>query len=1191
MTEAPTQLSLMQSPEPSPAATPHTVPAGYHLQELHLYNWGAFAGRHQASIDAANTAIIGATGSGKTTLIDALMTLLCANPRYNLASTGGHESDRDLVSYVRGASGPGHAGDDSDHLARSGRSVTGIAARLVRGAPDVVSNVAHNAAPNATPNAAQKVAQDADPADTVLIGALLWFDGSSSSVSDMSRRWFFAQGAGHSLDSWLEEHHSGGARALSKLEKHTDGLHLFTAKSAYLARLQRFFEVGPNAFTLLNRAAGLKQLNSIDEIFRELVLDDQSAFDEALKVAANFDELATIHTELELANHQYLALLPLRELARLEQHAQQRLADLRTLQAALPAWFAAQGQQLWQQRSAALHTQGVQQQAHIDHAHTTLKNARADEQARLADYLQTGGSSIELLSGSIASQQQVLRQRQAALADYRKLIRNLALAWPAEGGTGNALSAVDAAPPASATALATHQQAAGAALQQLQAQHTDYTAAAETAVMHERNAHAERTQLQAQEHAVRQRPGSNLPVEFQQFRAALADALQLTPDDLPFVAELIEVRKDEHAWRGAIERALGSHRLRILVPQHALQAALHWVNQRHNRLHVRLLEAQGEGATQGARTADAHFWSDGFCRKLTLKPHAHRPAHHAALRQLLAELDRHCVDHADALRHTPHAMTQQGLMSGRAQHFDKQDQKRLDQDWMTGFDNRDRLAQLAQSIADADALWATLQNTKEAAQHQVAQAAAQQQMWRSLQTLRFDDLDVADTAAQLQRLQAQLDALLNPQSDTAQAQARFQQAQTLREQAEAALRTHELAHASTQAEQRTAHTQAAHCATRLAQLTQPTQPGPLGNTPVLDDKLARLLPGGLPTPSCEHIDAQERSSAEALREISDKHQRQVGELHKDLIRQMARALKEDRGALADQAEELAALPQFLERLRMLEEEALPTKRQRFQEYLNTASEQGVSTLLRGIEAQVADITERIDELNRTLQRVDFQPGRTLQLAPQTVVHPSLQTLQKAMALLRTERLHDDGGQRHYQALRAMVELLREHATNRRTKAAQALLDARYRLQFAVHVIDRTTGQILERRTGSQGGSGGEKEIIASYVLTASLSYALCPPGRNRPLFGTIVLDEAFSKSSAAVAARIIQALREFGLHALFVTPNKELRLLRNHTRSAVLVHRRGRQASLACLSWEELSERLSEKLNAAADAKRSAVIG
>src|SRR5690606_35012264 len=156
-----------------------------------------------------------------------------------------------------------------------------------------------------------------------------------SSVSDMGRRWCFAQGAGHDLDLWLEEHHSGGARALGRLEKNTERLQIFSSKTAYLARLQRFFEVGPNAFTLLNRAAGLKQLNSIDETCRDLVLDDQSAFDDALKVAASFDELATIHADLELANAQYPALLPLRDMARQDHKAQQRLADLHTLQSAL----------------------------------------------------------------------------------------------------------------------------------------------------------------------------------------------------------------------------------------------------------------------------------------------------------------------------------------------------------------------------------------------------------------------------------------------------------------------------------------------------------------------------------------------------------------------------------------------------------------------------------------------------------------------------------------------------------------------------------------------------------------------------------------------------------------------------------------------------------------------------------------
>ena len=1144
------------------ASTTTATVHGYHLHELHLYNWGAFAGRHQASIDAANTAIIGPTGSGKTTLIDALMTLLCANPRYNLASTGGHESDRDLVSYVRGASGPGHAGDDSDHLARPGRSVTGIAAQLMRGgAPQGIqrdtagdsksdtkyatdsADSAGSAGSNTTSNALVGD-QTNNPADTVLIGALMWFDGSSSSVGDMQRRWFFAQGSGHSLDGWLEEHHSGGARALGRLEKSTEGLQIFTTKTAYLARLQRFFEVGPNAFTLLNRAAGLKQLNSIDEIFRELVLDDQSAFDDALKVAASFDELATIHTELELANRQYVTLLPLRDMARQEQTQQQRLTDLRLLQAALPQWFASQGHQLWAQRSAGLQAQLAQLQGQIAAANTTLQIARADEQAQLEAYLRTGGSSIEQLQSHIATHQKILALREAQLADYQKLARNLALPWP--DGT-----AFDAA------LLAAHQTQAGVALQQLVAEQPALSAAFETAVAHERNAHAELESLQAQQRAVQQRPGSNVPPDFQRFRTTLAEQLQLAPEALPFVAELIEVRKDQQAWRGAIERAIGSHRLRIVVPPHALHDALDWVNQRHNHLHVRLLEAHDECA--------AAFWADGFCHKLTLKPHPYQNA----LRKLLADQDRHCVDSVQALRDTPHAMTQQGLMSGKARHFDKQDQKSIGQDWMTGFDNRDRLAQLSEQIAQASVLWQKREQEKKTAHNELAQAATQQRLWHNLQTLHFDDLNVADAQAQLQRLQAQLAALLDPQSDTAQAKAQWEATKHTSTQADDARRALEQQHAVLHTELRRAENKQADCATRLA--SQPNE------APPLDEKTARLLPGGLPTLDCDQLDAQERTTTEALREQIDKHSRQLAELHKDLIRQMGRALKEDRGALTDHAEELGALQHYLERLRVLEEEGLPEKRQRFQDYLNTASEQGVNTLLNGIEAQVAEITERIDDLNRTLQRVDFQPGSFLQLDPQTVVHQSLQTINKAMAQLRVERLRDDGGQGHYQALRALVELLREHATNRRTKAAQALLDARYRLQFAVHVVDRATGQVLERRTGSQGGSGGEKEIIASYVLTASLSYALCPPGRSQPLFGSIVLDEAFSKSSAAVAARIIQALREFGLHALFVTPNKELRLLRNHTRSAVVVHRRARQASLVCLRWEELDAKRDER--------------
>ncbi|MBA4060473.1 MAG: hypothetical protein C0470_08890 [Verminephrobacter sp.] len=1081
--------------------------ASFTLQELHLYNWGAFAGRHQVAIDPGNSAIIGPTGSGKTTLVDALMTLLCASPRYNLASTGGHESDRDLVSYVRGASGQGN--DSGDHIARAGRCTTGVAARLVR--------------------------QGAAGQETVWLGALLWFDGSSQSASDMQKRWFFAQGAQHSLDLWLEEQHSGGAKALTRLAKDTEGLQMFSSKAPYLAKLHSFFEVGPNAFTLLNRAAGLKQLNSIDEIFRELVLDDHSAFDDAQKVVDGFAELASIHADLELANAQWVSLLPLRELATREQQQAQHLSHLQTLQQQLPHWFAAQGVQWWGQRIAQLEAHMAERTTQLQAAQQHVDAARKREQDLHGQYLQAGGANIDVLRENMDHARKELARIEGNLAQYQTLVHNL--------GLGKNASAND---------LARHQVQAHAAMEQIDAEQAALQAQAEHAIAQAHNAHTSLRETQAEYDAVRQRPGSNLPMEFQRFRAELADYLDLPETDLPFAAELVEVRQAEQAWRGAIERALGSHRLRILVPQTAMHTALQWVNQRHNRLHVRLLEVRD--------ATPATFLPDGFARKLNLKP-ATPAAHLNTLRQLLSNLDRHCVPDVQTLERTPHAMTAQGLMSSQSGHFDKQDQKRLDQDWMTGFDNRDRLAHLLQQKELLALDHQALEAQKTQTLHAQRRAQEQRQLWAALQALRTEDLDTTAAQTQLQHKEQQLQALLHPDSGTAQAQQRWEAAQTHTRAAEGQLR--DLQTAQTQDETLRAAAQKQHGAYQARST----------DTFAIDaDFAAQLARAGhrLPPLDGDNLEAQERDAGTAVQAKTTEASKKLGTLHQEIVRQMGKAKSEDRGALADHAQEVDALPHYLQRLQVLEEEALPHKRQRFQEYLNNTSQQGVDTLLNGIAAQVADIEERIAQLNDTLQRVDFQPGRYLQLEPRAVVHQSLQELNRAQAQLRTESLRDDGGQSHYRALRAIVEMLQTHASNRRSKAAQALLDARYRLQFAVLVLDRASGQMLERRTGSQGGSGGEKEIIASYVLTASLSYALCPDGASRPVFGTIVLDEAFSKSSQAVAARIIQALREFGLHALFVTPNKEVRLLRNHTRSAVVVHRSGAQATLASLRWEEI---------------------
>ncbi|THU05135.1 hypothetical protein E9531_00855 [Lampropedia puyangensis] len=1117
----PTTFSLNDSAtQPAKLGTEAQAPApsqSYILESLTLYNWGAFQGLHTATMDAANTAIIGATGSGKTTVVDALMTLLCDKPRYNLASTGGHESDRDLASYVRGVSGQGTDGS-SAHIARSGKTATAISARIAK-----------------------------SEGEYVLLGALLWFDGSSSSASDMSKRWFFIEGSkmapgqpAPALEAWLEELQSGGARALSKLAKDTEGLHIWTSKSAYLAKLQSYFEVGSNAFTLLNRAAGLKQLNSIDDIFRELVLEEHAAFDEALKVASGFDKLTDIHAELELAQSQLLSLLPLRDLALRHREQSESLHALKHRAEQLPLWFAMQGQALWSTHITVLE----QQWASLDEQVKATQQAQTDAQDHantlLQLYLQAGGGSIQQLQSNIRDKQSIIGRLKQHIAQYQTLCSKLALSTP---------------PVHTATTLAQHQRQASSTLQALEEQRKAQQAALEMAITQERNAHQRLTELKAERDAVRQRPGSNIPMRDQQFRHDLAQHLQLAVDELPFVAELLEVQKNQQLWRGAIERALGSQRLRIMVPSHAMRDALQWVNQRHNRVHVRLLEVPEQAV------ANAPFWEDGFCTKLNIKPHAFEPA----LRRLLGELDRHCVASAEALQHTSHGMTAQGLMSGKARHFDKQDQKRLEDDWMTGFDNRDRLARLEASIEQAQASWKDFEQTKAHCKQQQSQLASTSILWQSLQKLQFEDLDITPQQTQLETLELQLAQLQDPQSHAGQAKQRWEDAENKAKALSKNLLAFSKNQSALDVKLEQAQKSRRKYRLRLEQDASDHAAQQPASNPMDDADFVQFLPLKLET-----LDEQERTALKTQLEQLQKAREQLHGLEKTIVNQMGKAKREDRGALQEELSEVSAVPAYLERLRVIEEEALPEKQKLFQAYLNESSGKGVNGLLSGIDAQVTEIKDRLDALNRTMAKVDFQPGRYLQLNAIDVTFPVLKEINGLLAQWRSARTLDDGGQSLYLVLRGIVDLLREHANNRRTKAAQALLDPRYRLQFFVYVHDRASGEILERRTGSQGGSGGEKEIIASYVLTASLSYALCPQGRTAPLFGTIVLDEAFSKSSQAVAGRIIQALREFGLHALFVTPNKEMRLLRTHTRSAIIVHRKGSAATLTSIAWEQL---------------------
>ncbi len=1080
------------------------------LKQLEVYNWGPFDRPEPLEIDPLGTAIVGATGSGKTTLVDAFMTLITPSPKYNLASTGGHESDRDLISYVRGVSGAGNNTGDNSHIARPGKTVSAISAVFT------------------------------DGKTTVCMGALFWIDGTGFSHADLHRAWLFSNSITPMMEDWLTVHHEGGIRALKQLARETAGFQIFDSKKQYIAHLRRFFEVGENAFALLNRAAGLKQLNSIDEIFRELVLDNRAGFQRAAEVAREFDTLKGIRRELDIALDQQKSLLPIERRNKAYQSCEKQLNEQHQLLEVLPVWFAIAGHRMWESKAKKFEKdiEGVARDIKMEKQNADLLQEQADTLKEV--YLKAGGAGVEHLKARIEQQKENITRVKRDADDYKKLTR-----------------ALDLDDSLTEQALMKNQDIATVQIRDLQQKTERQEKEIYRLGLSLEQNRQDYGRLKEEKEKIEAHPGSNMPPDFQVFRSALARKLDLPKNHLPFVAEMVEVKVDEARWRGAVERAIGGHRLRILVPLPLKQKALQWVNNRANRLYIRLLSISPP-------KKPPLFLKDGFSRKLKFKKHPQREL----LKHLLAKIDRHCVETAKELAETPFGMTSQGLMSGSKGLFEKQDKIPLNRDWMTGFSNKDRLVDLNQQIAEFQIRIKEIQLKFDTAKARSKQTLDSLLMLSSIGEIIFDNIDLPGATLLLENLAKQLAVLTDPESTVGKALKKYEQVALQVKAVHDKIQRLSKNRGNLEARLTTAAGNRDKAAKRIGNgLLESRKDLAKKHLPALKETHLEII---------GQMERDERNRIETDRDVLQKKQKNMGQ---DLVRLMEKAKNMDTGALIDTGTEIIDIPQYLERLSILTREALPEKRKRFLEYLTQSSDQGVTQLLTYIQNEVAIIEERIDDLNHTLKRVDFKPGHYLKLEPKPVSANSLKTLISSQRRLKSATLKNDEGESHYRALEVMVNLLRDASERRRTVDARALLDPRYRLKFRVSEIERHTGKIIETRSGSQGGSGGEKEIIASYILTASLSYALCPDGASNPLFATIVLDEAFSKSSQSTAGRIVLAIREFGLHPLFVTPNKEMRLLRSHTRSAVLIHKKGMRATMTSLSWDELDAHARKRIN------------
>jgi len=1095
--------------------------------ELSVYNWGSFNGLHSATIDPHGTLVTGDNGAGKSTLIDGLMALLLPAGRatFNVAAAQGDRSDRTLLSYMRGSFGSAHDGASTRVKSkREGAVVTGLRA-LYRG----------------------------DDGASITLAAIFWTTQSTNALSDVKRVYVVAK-RNLALKEMLDAFGEGNARTLKQWLRDDPAISCCDDSFTDYQELYRklLYMDNKNAPALLSRALGLKKIDDLTALIRELVLEPSTVKEDARKVVDEFSDLVAIHNQLidARAQNEHLSRLP--ELKQAIERAENELTVLTGERDGLPAYFGEICYRLWSQKITNYQAALKDLSLLIKQAAGKEADADALVERRHEDYIKAGGGRIESLKKELSTTQNELSRVVGRSSRYQSEARALGLDDQLREDL-----------------FLENQSLVEDRLNTIKDDNREFQD--KFAVIS-----AQFSELQSKQKAIAQeisaieaRPDSNIDIKFQQLRDELVESLNLDRDQCVFIGELIDVDEQQRNWQGAIERALGGLRTTLAVPSDRFSMVTRWLNVRHTGLHVRVQVVREFDTADSHSRQRAEFKANGFLKKLVWRDHPYREW----LKRHLARFDLQCVSSTEELDCTPFSMTRQGLMHMDKGRFEKKDQHRIDdrRRWCLGFSNKSRLAILHNDKNDLTRQVSATLRLVEKSREDLDANTKRESLWKKLREYRWDEINAPYWQARTAQLQDDLQALEQAGSDLDSARLRWEAAKqelaNIRSEKEKHIKKEgELSKTLNDAESRQNDAAAAASEGLLDSVRE-----------VLNTRV-----GTLTSEELDHVTVLLSQHSKDIEQLLETWRGKKNSAEKSAIGIMSSFRSHDKWQVlaADWRCDIASLEEYLEHLRQLEEEGLPQLVEQFIERLNKHATQSLARIRQRLDSERDDIIERIHTINRVLTRTEFRPGSHLKLGAKTEKYPHVQEFNRQVLKVLSQATSDDHEARFHQ-LELVVEIL-EKASNPATAAtleSLRLLDPRYQMSFYAEELDAKTHEVRDVLESSSGKSGGEKESFAGTIVAASLAYVLTPDGYDRPVYCTVFLDEAFSNTAEAVSRRVLRVFKELHIHVNLITPYKNLNLARESARSLLIAERdqENHESHLCEVTWEEIDRRLAEQ--------------
>jgi uncharacterized protein YPO0396 len=1072
---------------------------GFRLGRLELYNWGTFGGGVKSLVlNGQNTLLTGDIGSGKSTIVDAVTTLLLPAQRisYNKAA-GADTRERSLRSYVLG------------YYKTERNEVTGATRPVaLRGSSDysVLVGVFTNPGYNATVSLAQ----------------VFWLRDGDAGQPD---RFYVTADRALSVTGDFADFGSDMS-ALRRRLRAAPGIRVHDGFPDYGKDFRRRLGIeSEQAMELFHQTVSMKSVGNLTDFVRDHMLEPFDAASAVTGIVGHFDDLTKAHEAVQRAEAQLTALTPLLKDCDAHDTVRLEIAALEAQRTALRYYFADFKAGLTTAELSDISAEQARLQVRRGEIETMLTRLREREMNLHVELAGHGGNRLTEIDRQLTECDEARQARMAKAERFAEL-----------------LVSANLAPVATAEQFAARRREITAAWDVVRQDRAEHQNALTETGVRAKTLQGEGAEVNAELRSLQVRKTST-PRKQLDLRAWLCRELAIEEESLPFAGELIAVRDSEADWEGAAERVLHGFALSILVPDGHYAAVSDWIDGHHLRDRVVYYRVPQPSST---RPVPAHFGPGTLAAKLEIRdtPFAGWLEH-----ELIRRADHECVETVAEFRRMPRAITKAGQIKSSGGRHEKDDRFRIDDRsrYVLGWSNQRKLDAL---LAQATSLTAQLRTVAaEQKEHERALGAVMERghaLTGLDQTHEFAEIDWPSIVNRAEQLRDEKSKLEATSRELARLNGELEEVKAKTRQANAALSEVDGQLGGLDTREQAAEAVLGETRATLAESTcEPAR----AQFAAIGGILAKA--GKAPPATAAACDRAETDAGSEITSLAAKRGDRLARLAGRIIAMMGEFRRQYRQETQELDDSVDSADGYRELHERLAGDDLPRFRLQFKTYLNQNTIRDIAGFQSQLNKQADLIRQRIHTINKSLYDVDYNDGRYIRLEPLPSPHGDIRDFRADLRACTDDAVSGEDSDHYSEQKFLQVSRIIERFRGREGMSevdrrwTRFVSDVRNWYTFAASERYREDDTEYEHYADSGGKSGGQKEKLAYTILAASLAYQFkleWGAAKSRT-FRFAVIDEAFGRGSDESTRFALELFGRLGLQLLIVTPLQKIHVI------------------------------------------------